>query len=198
MAINALTFNAAQGCSVLFTGSDDKTVKAWDTRSSMKDPIQTLGDFKDNVSDVLCSEFELLTGCFDGQIRCYDVRMGRMVSDHLCEIVTSVRLSKDRNCVLASCLDGALRLMDRASGELLGEYRGHRHSQYVLESLLTHTDAHVVSGSEDGKIYVWDLVDARVAHVLEGHKKAVVSLDYHPSEVCLLSASVDGNVKVWR
>ena len=43
-------------------------------------------------------------------------------------------------------------------------YKGHKSSEYKLDACLTNDDAHVVSGSEDGKIYFWDLVE--VLHVL--------------------------------
>ena len=35
-----------------------------------------------------------------------------------------------------------------------------------IESCLTYTDAHVVSGSEDNSIYVWSLVDVRATRFL--------------------------------
>jgi len=87
--------------------------------------------------------------------------------------------------------------MDKATGELLKEYKGHKHSQYQLRSCLSYSDAHILTGSEDHQIYIWRLVDASLVHTLKGHKKAVVCVDYHPTETCLLSASVDGSVKVW-
>lgn len=39
----------------------------------------------------------------------------------LLEPVTSVCVSRDGQCTLASCLDSTLRLMDKDSGELLNE-----------------------------------------------------------------------------
>ena len=33
-------------------------------------------------------------------------------------------MSRDHNCVLAACMDGTLRLLDRADGDLLAEYTG--------------------------------------------------------------------------
>ena len=33
-------------------------------------------------------------------------------------------VSKDHNCVLAACMDGCIRLLDRVEGDLLAEYRG--------------------------------------------------------------------------
>ena len=60
----------------------------------------------------------------DGTVRRFDVRMGCMDVDQLGAPVTAMALSHDGNCVLASCLDGRMRLLDKASGELLAQYSG--------------------------------------------------------------------------
>lgn len=67
---------------------------------------------------------EILAGSVDGTVRRFDVRAGALSADALGSPVTSVALSGDGNCVLASCLDGALRLLDKAGGELLAQYTG--------------------------------------------------------------------------
>ena len=41
-------------------------------------------------------------------------------------------------------------------------YKGHKNSDYKLDSSLSHDDAHVVSGSEDGRICFWDLVEVQL------------------------------------
>ena len=46
-------------------------------------------------------------------------------------------------------------------------YKGHKGSEYNIDSALTHNDACVVSGSEDGKIYFWELVEV-ISVVREG------------------------------
>jgi len=38
-------------------------------------------------------------------------------------------------------------------------YQGHKHSSYKVESCLNNKDTHVFSGSEDGKVFIWDLVE---------------------------------------
>jgi len=48
--------------------------------------------------------------------------MGSLVVDSLGEPVTSVAFSQDSQCVLVSTLDNTIRLMDKATGELLNEY----------------------------------------------------------------------------
>ena len=68
-----------------------------------------------------------------------------------------------------------------------------------MDSCLSSSDAQVVSGSEDGRICFWDLVEAKIVHTLEkAHKSVVYSISYHPTEICLLSASSDGKVKAWH
>ena len=57
-------------------------------------------------------------------MRRFDIRSGMLYSDSLGQAVTQVALSHDGNCVLASCLEVGLRLLDMGSGELLARYAG--------------------------------------------------------------------------
>lgn len=88
--------------------------------------------------------------------------------------MTSVALSGDGNCILASCLDSGLRLLDKSTGELLNQYRGHQNTQYRVDAAFSNTDGEVLCGSDDGKVYVWDLVNVRrISHctVLQPHSR---------------------------
>jgi WD40 repeat protein len=42
-----------------------------------------------------------------------------------------------------------------------GRYTGHTNTQYKLDCALSNDDAYVLSGSEDGRVCVWDLVSVR-------------------------------------
>lgn len=135
--------------------------------------------------------------------------------------MTSVALSGDGNCILASCLDSGLRLLDKSTGELLNQYRGHQNTQYRVDAAFSNTDGEVLCGSDDGKVYVWDLVNVRVSRIalrrnlthvltqyslasqadvtatLRGHSRAVLGMAYHPTSAMLLTSSVDSTVIVW-
>ena len=55
-----------------------------------------------------------------------------------------------------------------------------------------------MSGSEDGKIYLWDMVTGMHGEsTFQAHNKPVRSVASHPSENILISASIDGIGKVW-
>eukprot|EP00808_Paulinella_micropora_P029214 g48462.t1 len=194
--VNTLGFNI--GCSVLFTGSYDKNICAWDMRSNMHEPIQILSHFKDSVSSLKVGLESIRAGSIDGTIRYYDLRMGRVTTDHIGQPVTSISVSSDGNCTLASSTDSTLRLMDAETGELLNSYKGHLNKTYKVEAVLTKNDSHVVSGSENGDIYFWSLVDARIVKTVQAHNKVVTGLARHPKEPCLLSCSNDGNIKCWK
>lgn len=72
---------------------------------------------------LLCS-VQVLGGSVDGTVRQFDIRMGMMFTDTVHQSVTGIAISHDGNCVLASCLDHSMKLLDKASGELLATYTG--------------------------------------------------------------------------
>ncbi|RKP24322.1 nuclear mRNA splicing protein [Syncephalis pseudoplumigaleata] len=194
--VNCVGFNAE--ATVLFSGSYDATVRAWDLRAASRVPIQVLKDAKDSVASLVVSSHEVLTGSVDGKVRCYDLRMGQLSTDEIGHPVTSVQFTGDGNCLLVSTLDARIRLLDKENGGLLNEYTGHEHKEYRLRSCLAPMDTHVISGSEDGAIVFWDLLEGNEVRRLKGHHNVVSFVDAHPKEVGLLSASFDGNVIVWK
>ncbi|KAI1313461.1 WD repeat-containing protein 83 [Mortierella claussenii] len=193
--VNAIDFN--EEGTVLASGSYDATIRLWDCRSQLKAPIQIFEEPKDSVTSIEIKGSDLLAGCVDGTIRIYDIRMGSLITDQIFEPITSVSFSADGNCVLASSLDDTVRLMDRVNGGLLNAYKGHKNSKYKIRSCLSNSDAHVISGSEDGRIFIWDLMEGNVVHKIEAHSKIVSAIAYHPTEDRMCSASVDGSVKTW-
>ncbi|XP_069460205.1 WD repeat domain-containing protein 83 [Ambystoma mexicanum] len=193
--VNCVQFN--EEATVILSGSIDSTIRCWDCRSRRPDPIQILDEAKDGVSSIKVSDHEILSGSVDGQIRRYDLRTGEMCADFVGSPITCVSFSKDGQCSLAASLDSTLRLLDKDTGELLGGYTGHKNQDYKLDCCLTEKDTHVVSCSEDGKVYFWDLVEGSLSLSLPVGKGVVQSLSYHPKETCMLTAT-EGCVQLWR
>ena len=128
----------------------------------------------------------------------YDVRVGSIVSDELGVPITHATLSNDANCLLVSSLDDRIRLLDRESGQVLASYKGHRNRDYRIVSTLSNDDAYVVSGSEDGRIVVWDLVECGVVEDWIAHQRATMCTAYHPTEHQISSGGGDGVLNIWR
>ncbi|XP_063787242.1 WD repeat domain-containing protein 83 isoform X3 [Pseudophryne corroboree] len=160
--------------SQLCSCSSDKTVILWDVAQGLM-----VRKFRGHAGKVNCVQFnEESTVVISGPITC-------------------VSFSQDSQCLLASSLDSSLRLLDKDTGELLGEYTGHQNKSYKLDSCLSEKDTHVVSCSEDGTVCFWDLVEGSLVLKLPVSKGVVQSLSYHPTEPCLLTSS-EGEIQVWR
>lgn len=111
--------------------------------------------------------------------------------------LSSVSISSDGQCYLLSCLDGVYRLFDRDSGALLNSYTGAIAKQTKQEACFDHTDAYVLAGSDDGVIYLWSLVEAKLVTRYIGHTAAVTCVAWHPKSSAFVSASNDGTIRYW-
>ncbi|CAI5506127.1 unnamed protein product [Closterium sp. Naga37s-1] len=196
--VNAVAFNEYD--SVVVSGGYDRSVRVWDCRSHSVDAVQTMDPFSDAVTSLLLSAHCIVAASIDGSIATFDIRRGRLQVDELGleHPINCIAMSHDANCLLAASLHSTLRLLDRQSGEILNEYRGHVNEHYKLEAGLTRDDAYVVCGSEDGRLVAWDLVEGSVAGQQQGaHKGVVTGIAFHPSDKQMLSCSADGSVRVW-
>ncbi|KAL7306548.1 hypothetical protein TKK_0001240 [Trichogramma kaykai] len=185
---------------IIVSGSQDNSVMLWDARSKAITPVQVLPDAKDSISSVRVSDREILTASYDGFIRRYDIREGRLVTDCMGEIVTCASFTKDNRCVLVSCADGTIKLMDRDTGELLSEYEGLEKSDYCIESSVNKDDNIVLSGSSDGRIWMWNLISKKVVGHLsddQSQKHPIISIAVHPSKNCFLGANSQ-DILLWE
>ncbi|KAL8923067.1 MAG: hypothetical protein Q9172_003313, partial [Xanthocarpia lactea] len=176
----------------------DATVRIWDCKSQSTKPIQVFEDSKDSVSSLDVLGHEIVTGSVDGKMRLYDLRMGMMYVDTIGYPITSVQQTKDGNGVLVSTLDSVIRLMDKSNGQMLQSYKGHVNTEYRIRSCLGLADSIVISGSEDGKIYIWDLLEGKVVESLAAHNGKVASaVSCCSPRKEWASAGTDGTVSIW-
>lgn len=122
--VNAIKFNA-EG-TLLFSGSYDKSVQIWDLRWHTRDPLQTLTDSRDSVTALSLTRTEIIVSSVDGCVRVYDLRTGRVHTDHVSPAagVVYAAVSYDHRCILSACLDNTLCLSEISSGRCLQTYSG--------------------------------------------------------------------------
>ncbi|CAK4030954.1 related to beta-transducin [Lecanosticta acicola] len=175
----------------------------------------TFSEAKDAVSSVAVRGSEIFAGSVDGRVRVYDLAMGVLEMDVVAPGtgVTSVMPSRDGEGYLASSLDSCARFMDRGTGKCLQTFRdeeegGFRNETYRVRSCFAMGDGIAVSGSENGKVVVWDVLSGEVVrrlwHREEGErggettKRDVVSaVAWNPFRKMWASAGGDGTVVVW-
>jgi mitogen-activated protein kinase organizer 1 len=206
---------AGEADAVVVTGSYDGLVKVWDTRSNSYKPIMTMDEAKDAITDVVCTDGEIISASVDGQVRSYDLRRGLCEVDVMGRPVTSLSVSKKGTEMLVSSLDSTLRLMDRENGQLLKAYRDEAfvNEELRVRSTFGMNDSVVVSGSDDGMVVVWDLLEGEVLHrfkhsemrevrgkvtgTVATKKDVVGAVAFCTARKEWASAGGDGNVVVW-
>ncbi|CAE7820338.1 wdr83 [Symbiodinium microadriaticum] len=192
--VNALAFGPKED--VLLSASHDKTVKIWDMRTRSRAPIQTLSDAVDSILCLITHKDAIISGSVDGGLRHYDLRKGQLVTDQLLQPISSISVSEDGQCLLVSTLDSNIRLLEREDGSELATYSGHSNRRVKVRSSLDPSDSFVASGSEDGTLHFWELVEATPLRRTKSHEAALLCLAFH--EDTLVTAAADGVIKVWR
>ncbi|KAK6042494.1 WD domain, G-beta repeat protein [Cooperia oncophora] len=96
--------------------------------------------------------------------------------------------------IVAGSADGNYRLYSIREGNwyldfVCFSYTGHKNSEYKVDSCVMASIEEVVSGSEDGFVYIWSLLDSAVIAKLEHPSKVVHSLSTHPKKQHLLTAA---------
>lgn len=79
--VNAVDFN--DDCTVLMTGSYDKTIRCWDCRSHNREPIQVLSECRDSVTSLTHTDSRIIASSVDGTVRTYDLRMASLHTDEV-------------------------------------------------------------------------------------------------------------------
>ena len=72
------------------------------------------------------------------------------------------------------------------------------HSGPVYSVSFSPDGRHIISGSEDGMIKVWNATSGEEVRTLEGHERRVFSVVFSPDGSQIASGSLDNTVKVWN
>nr|CDS31291.1 DDB1 and CUL4 associated factor 8 [Hymenolepis microstoma] len=115
--------------------------------------------------------------------------------------VTSAVYSANGDAILASLNDEDIYLFDSQDDKLppLHVYRGHRNSDTVKRvNFYGPNSEYIVSGSDDGFIYIWDRHSEGVVQWLCGDLTfAVNAIEPHPYLPMMITCGCDNNVKLW-
>lgn len=106
-------------------------------------------------------------------------------------------MTSDGQCLLTSCQDEVIRLIDTDGGEILTEYKGHRGSNdYRIECDVLKGDGYIITGSDNGEAIIYDFLEANEVKRLKLGRNVVSSLCTHPTEDQILFAS-GREIQLW-
>jgi COMPASS component SWD3 len=188
--------------------------------------VQTFVGHSSSVCDAVFNAHGnvVISGSKDCTIRVFDALSGlcvRSLSDHIGE-VTSVALHSSGYYLLSCSKDNANRLWDLRMGRPVQRYKGHQNtSKNFIRATFGPSQALVLSGAEDGCVYIWCVEKAREGvcgrlslslltsrdirdresgcflQRLHGHRGVVYHVAWSESQSLLASSSHDGTVRCW-
>lgn len=172
-------------------------MRIWDARSSKRNSVQVLADAKDSISSVVMGSTVIISGSIDGNVRWYDARTGQVFQDCVVAPVTNVVFNLDHSALLVNTLKSELYLLDRDSGCILIKYAGMENEKFKISSALSHDNSRVYSGSEDKKLYCWQLTEEKEEFSVNADS-VVNCVDCHPTKDQFLAADDKGQLRIFE
>ncbi|KAJ3812428.1 WD40 repeat-like protein [Lentinula aff. lateritia] len=115
--------------------------------------------------------------------------------------LTSVKVSQDSHYALINHSPDEIQLWDLRLGRMARKFTGQRQGRHIIRSCFGGIDgSFVVSGSEDGNVYVWHRETGSLLEVLSGHGEGSVnSVAWNPAnERMFASCSDDKTIRIWE
>ncbi|EOR02819.1 Protein will die slowly [Wallemia ichthyophaga EXF-994] len=172
------------------SGSDDRSIILWSIEGVRN---------KDHAVKVL-------KGHTNYVLRIWDIWSGQCLKtlvDESNKQATFLKFSPNSQYLLSASLDHMVKLWAYASKERpIRTYTGHDNSIYAqsIDFGYFKEKRCVIAGSEDGKVFVWDLQTKEVLHSFTAHKDAVINVDSHSRLplICSCSLEKDLTIKIWE
>ncbi|KAJ6530579.1 WD40-repeat-containing domain protein [Mycena capillaripes] len=183
------------------SGSDDDTVRIWDseTGAPLGEPLTG------HTNSVLSVAFSpdgrrIASGSSDHTVRIWDSETGVPLSEPLtghAGSVGSVAFSPDGRRIASGSDDHTVRIWDSETGAPLSEpLTGHAGS--VGSVAFSPDGRRIASGLSDHTVRIWDSeTGAPLGEPLTGHTNSVFSVAFSPDGRRIASGSDDHTVRIW-
>ncbi|XP_064405164.1 DDB1- and CUL4-associated factor 6-like isoform X2 [Halichondria panicea] len=77
-------------------------------------------------------------------------------------------------------------------------YKGHRNSRTMIKQASFWGDNWIMSGSDCGRVFVWDKWSGQIVNMLEADSHVVNCIQPHPHAYLLATSGIDYDVKLWE
>ncbi|EAY22773.1 hypothetical protein TVAG_477020 [Trichomonas vaginalis G3] len=184
----------------LISGGFDRTFCLYDIESGK--PVFKKQGHLASITSVLFdpSGNMAITGGKDLAIKIWDIRNAlvvRVLAPVLSE-VTSVHADRSFSYILGSTKNSTIRLWDMRMSEAVNLLRGHSNtSKHFVRACFGPDDRTVLSGSDDGKIYVFGATSGNILESFPAHPKGSYGMVYCESMRQFISYGEDNLIQVW-
>jgi len=182
---------------LLASGSGDKTILLWDTRTRRK--LKVLAGHAGPVNAVSFSnDGQLLaSGSNDGTVRIWKVKTGeniRTFTGHT-GAVKAVCFSPRDYIVCSAGYDKTVRIWNITRGKEVLCLTGHK--DWIETVAFSPDGSKIASAGHDRNIILWDADTGQLWKSLSGHQDLITSVDFSPAGNILCSSSRDGTIRIW-
>ncbi|KAH3687349.1 hypothetical protein WICPIJ_001693, partial [Wickerhamomyces pijperi] len=147
----------------------------------------------------------LICATYSREMEVYDLLTGVKVNTiAVGEKITSITASYSQpNTVLVNVTPNEVQLWDWVQGVLLTKYVGHNQKKYIVRSCFGYDETLVLSGSEDGRVFLWNKEYASLIGCYKAHKTGNTnSVAWCPDTnllggCCFVTGGDDGKVQIW-
>ncbi|KAK2589762.1 hypothetical protein QQS21_012562 [Conoideocrella luteorostrata] len=112
---------------------------------------------------------------------------------------TSLTISQDSRQLLINKADSEAQLIDLVTRGTIHKFLGHKMGKCIIRSAFGGAnESFVVSGSEDGNMFIWHKNIGAAVERLPGHSKRCNGAAWNPADPCMLASCSDaGPIKIW-
>jgi WD40 repeat protein len=194
-----LTVLVSAGGRVLGTGGVDGTARLWDLTTG-KERACLDGHGGAVHALVFSQDVErVFTAGRDRRVREWEVTSGALLrtlsTGHQAPSV-SLAVSRDRRRVACGAANGAVTVVEVASGKLLA--RCHGHTGAVNALLFTRRGRELISGGADSTVRLWNAGTGKGIRLFRGHSGAVLYLALNRDGHTVSSTGSDGTIYRWN
>ncbi|KAF7979625.1 hypothetical protein HWV62_41573 [Athelia sp. TMB] len=183
------------------SGSDDKSVRVWDTETGtlIVKPFEGHTDWVRSIAFSPDGQ-RIASGSDDRSVRVWGTETGALIAEPFqghSGYVMSVAFSPNGRCIASGSDDGSIRVWEAETGTLIAKpIEGHTGG--VNSVAFSPDGRRIASGSNDQSVRVWDAeTGALIAGLFEGHTSSVLSVAFSLDGQRVASGSADQSIRLW-
>jgi WD40 repeat protein len=186
-------------CSTTFlTAGIDQCIRAWNIYGHC---LYTIDSHRIYDMAVKSDGSQLIVASDLKKIHVYDLATKSelyTIQEH--ESITSFKISKDDRYILCNVHNSGARLWDLETRDRVQTFTGQKQKRFVIRSCFGgNNQSFIISGSEDGQVYVWHRNKSVLMYSLPGHTESVNCVAWnHQNDSMFASASDDNTIRIWN
>jgi len=187
----------------IVTGGNDNAVRFW--HRATRELLSTFHNHKKRIEDIQLDNLaphQVHSAAEDRLVVTYDLKQNKALVQHTTPSsnITGLTQRKDREHEVVSCsLDGRMLFWDVDYADPVGCLDSPNNVPLRFRCCeVSPSGRYIVAGTDDARLYVYDLMTCACVQEMEGHCLAVQKVRWSPDQKQIVSAGKDGCVIIWN